>query len=363
MDKNKTFENTEIDVILPVGDQRLNGILSLPAGQGPFPAIVLLHGSDRSGKDDPYYAEHADNLVRCGYAVLRYDGPGWGGQSSDTPGVETLESRTEEAISIIQHLQTRPDIQSDAIGLWGISQGGWICQMTAAAYDQVAFIIPVSGPGVTPAEQEVFRVRASSEAARFGEKAVSKAVLIRQLMVDIVMSAPEYRIEAQALAAQCGDGPWNEMMDLIYRASPVNPAGEYEKTIKLLTEISREPWAEYLHLDQVLPMLQNIPPEAWEMAKGQMRAVLNVNPADFLTRVRCPVLAIFGEDDTSIPVGKSVLLYKKYLKQARNKAVDIVVFPKAGHTIQADGGFAPGYFELMVNWLKDIALVNTRSRT
>jgi len=43
--------------------------------------------------------------------------------------------------------------------------------------------------------------------------------------------------------------------------------------------------------------------------RAKMRAVIEVNPADFLTNVHCPVLAIFGENDTSIPVDKSVFIY------------------------------------------------------
>lgn len=102
-------------------------------------------------------------------------------------------------------------------------------------------------------------------------------------------------------------------------------------------------------------MFENLPPQAWEMAKGQMRAILEVNPADFLTKVRCPILAIFWEDDTSIPVEKSVMLYKRFLGEAKNDAVTIKVFPKAGHTIKIDEEFAPGYFDTMQNWLSNLS--------
>ena len=134
-----TFEE---DVRFVVEAKELNGILTHPAKEGPHPAIVLLHGADRSGASDPYYREHANNLVQSGFAVLRYNGPGWGGQPSEIPGFETLEYRSEEAIAAVKYLQSRSDIRSDTVGLWGFSQGGWICQMAAAAYAGVAFIIP-----------------------------------------------------------------------------------------------------------------------------------------------------------------------------------------------------------------------------
>ena len=87
------------------------------------------------------------------------------------------------------------------------------------------------------------------------------------------------------------------------------------------------------------------------MAKSQMRAIMEVNPAQFLSKVRCPVLAIFGEADTSIPVNKSVALYEKYLQEAGNEDVTIERFPDADHTIQVDGEFAPGYFKAINSWL------------
>lgn len=176
--RNKLIANEEVK--FTVNAKELGGILTHPDSEAPYPAIILLPGSDRAGMKDSYYTEHAENLIFSGFAVLRYDGSGWAGGSSENSGFETLEYRTEEAIAAVKYLQSRPDIKSNAIGLWGISQGGWICQMTAASYEDVAFIIPVSAPGVSPAEQEVYRVEAESRAAGFDDEEITKAVLMRR---------------------------------------------------------------------------------------------------------------------------------------------------------------------------------------
>ncbi len=345
---------TDEEIRFTVKAKELDGILTHPAAEAPYPAIVLLHGSDRSGVKDRYYTEHAENLVQSGFAVLRYNGPGWGGGSSEEPRFETLEYRTEEALAAVQYLQSRPDIRPHALGLWGISQGGWICQMAAAACDRVAFIIPVSGPGVTPAEQEVYRVEAESRAAGLDEDDITRAVLMRRVMVDMVLIEPMYREANLSEARRLGDGPWNEMMEMTYRSNPVDHAAELGRVVKTLKAIENEHWAKPLHLDEVLSLLNRLPPQAWETAKTQMRAVMNVNPADFLPKVHCPVLAIFGENDTSIPVEKSVTLYKQYLGEGGNKALTIEVFPRASHTIRVGEAFASGYFELMLNWLSSL---------
>lgn len=345
------MNNKTEEVRFTVNDKELNGILTRPLQEDPCPAIVLLHGSDRSGKDSLYYSEHAEQLFRSGVAVLCYDGPGWGGGSSQGKGFETLEYRTEEAIAAVKYLQSRPDIKPNAVGLWGVSQGGWICQMSAAIYGGVAFIIPVSGPGVTPVEQEAYRVEMESRAAGFDEDEIAKATLMRRLMIDAVVVQPLYQETNQFESQRLGNGAWSELTALMYGTKSKDPAVELEKVVENLESIKDERWAKFLHLDEVLTMLGTIPPQAWEMAKAQMRAIMDVNPSDFLTKVRCPVLAIFGEKDTSIPVEKSVRLYEQYLRKAGNEAFVLKVFPNASHTIRVGDTFADGYFDLMVEWL------------
>ncbi len=350
--KNRSITNEAVR--FTVNTKELEGILTHPTADAPYPALVLLHGSDRAGRNDAYYTQHAENLTDAGFAVLRYDGPGWGGRSSEGAGFETLEYRTEEAIAAVKYLQSRLDIKSKVVGLWGISQGGWICQMSAAAYDGVAFIIPVSGPGVTPVEQEVFRVGAESRAAGLDENEIAKAVLMRRLMADLVLTEPEYQNVNVSESQRLGHGPWSDMAKLAYDPGHVDLATEHGQVMQIFTSIQDERWAQSLHLEQVLPMLSSLPPQAWGMAKAQLKAVMDVNPADFLSRVHCPVLAIFGENDTSIPVDKSIALYKQYLGAAGNRTFSIKVFPKASHTIRVGEGFAPGYFDLMIDWLKSL---------
>ena len=51
----------------------IQGTLMLPAGEGPFPAIVWTHGSGRVDREDPLYRSHAAWVVEHGIASLIYD--------------------------------------------------------------------------------------------------------------------------------------------------------------------------------------------------------------------------------------------------------------------------------------------------
>ena len=151
-----------------------------------------------------------------------------------------------------------------------------------------------------------------------------------------------------------GTNPWDEILNLIYSPDPIDTIIEFDKVLELLQAIKNEAWTKFLHLDQIIPMFESLLRKHGRWLKARLRAVLEVNPADFLTKVKCPVLAIFGEDDTSIPVEKSVKHYKQYLGEARNEDVIIKVFPNASHTIQVNDNFAPGYFETINEWLSNL---------
>lgn len=357
MDTTTTGESetwTEEDIMFVSGPTELSGNLTLPIEKGPHPAIVLLHGSERAGIDSTFYTEHSHNLVKSGYAVLRYDSPGVGRSTGSVIG-ESLEDRTREAISAVRYLQSREDIISEAVGLWGHSQGGWICQMAAAEYDGVAFIIPVSGPGVTPAQQEVHRVEMQSRAAGFTEDEVAKAVLMRRLLVDIVLPEPMFKEANMDDARLIGSGPWDNVIEWLYHEK-LEPESQFAKSIETLIAIKDESWARFLFAEQILQMFEGLSPETWGNVKASLGAVMTVDPANFLTKVKVPVLAIFGEADAYLPVAKSVDLYRRYLGEAGNEEVTIRIFSDADHAILVDGDPASGYYDTIVEWLSRLAL-------
>ena len=112
----------EEEVTLSFGSQQLAGILTLPTGGEPCPAIVLVSGSvntttgHRSGASSQYFIDHARKMVLAGFAVLRYDPPGVG-QSTGEAGFESLDLRAEETTAALQYLRSRPDIHGDRVGL------------------------------------------------------------------------------------------------------------------------------------------------------------------------------------------------------------------------------------------------------
>lgn len=113
-------------------DYELDAVLYRPAGPGPFPAVVALHGCGGLWRDkDTLSSRHTDwgeRLVAAGFIVLMPDSYGSRGLGSQC-GVKDLtirpsRERVGDAAAARRWLQERPDVRQDAISLLGWSGGG-----------------------------------------------------------------------------------------------------------------------------------------------------------------------------------------------------------------------------------------------
>lgn len=69
---------------------RLVGDLYIPKGQGPFPAIVFIHGENKLGRNLPLYRILCKKFVQLNYVVLNFDLRGFG-ESQDPDTLESLD--------------------------------------------------------------------------------------------------------------------------------------------------------------------------------------------------------------------------------------------------------------------------------
>jgi pimeloyl-ACP methyl ester carboxylesterase len=125
----------------------LVGTLTLPAGPGPYPAVLLLHGSgplDRDGNTRrlPMNLGRplADALAAQGIATLRYDRRGAGA----TPGTWQATGFTDnyqDAASALHVLAAHPDVRPDAVGVVGHSEGALHAMALAARHEVRAAVL------------------------------------------------------------------------------------------------------------------------------------------------------------------------------------------------------------------------------
>ncbi|MCE7902493.1 MAG: hypothetical protein DYH20_07520 [Gammaproteobacteria bacterium PRO9] len=142
------------------GDVALAGTLALPRWrEGPYPAAVVVQGSGAFSRW--IYWMYARHLVPYGMAVLIYDKRGVGkstgaylqGTTWNAQSIANCRNMFDQlagdALSGIEALKARVDIDPGRIGFVGVSQAGWIMPLAASRSTDVAFVVSISGPAVT----------------------------------------------------------------------------------------------------------------------------------------------------------------------------------------------------------------------
>ncbi len=137
----------------PSGDIELSYALDLPPGPGPFPGVVLVHGSGRSTKQE--VAPLARQLVSRGIAALRFDKRGVAGSGGSYSGVGVANSTdmipllAGDVAAAVNFLAAQPAVDGERLGLLGASQAGWIIPVAATLSPRVRFAVILVGPTVS----------------------------------------------------------------------------------------------------------------------------------------------------------------------------------------------------------------------
>ena len=148
------FSTEDLDV---KSDVNISGTLTKPRGKGPFPVVVFVHGSGPWARGAPYAL--GEYLAANGIASWSYDkrgvGKSGGVYTHDVDSAQ-FELLAADAIAGVKMLAKRPDIDTNRIGIWGISQAGWIIPIVAARAPELDFAVIVSGPLTTLSEENYF---------------------------------------------------------------------------------------------------------------------------------------------------------------------------------------------------------------
>ena len=128
---SEAFESVELALPVPALNGELPGVLTVPRGEGPFPAVVLVHGSGSSDRDESVgalkpFRDLAEGLAEQGIAVYRFDKRTYvyGREMMDDRGITLEEESIEDAVNAVQLLAGQEKIDPDRILVLGHSLGG-----------------------------------------------------------------------------------------------------------------------------------------------------------------------------------------------------------------------------------------------
>lgn len=294
----------------------LTGALFSPPGKGVHPAMVLIGGTGAADRNSVLPIVHF--LVTHGIALLGYDKRGVGGSPEDWR-TTSLEEQAQDALAAVKFLQSRKDIDGKKIGLFGASQGGWVAPLAASQSKDIAFVISVSGPGMSPAEVELARLDHDLRARGFPENAIAEALALLALGDDVARGKASW-LNFQATLDKTRETKWFQ-----YASVP----------------LSKDSWLF----------------EHWR------RMPLDYDPGPVIAKLHVPVLALFGDLDRTVIPDKNAEKWRTALQDGKVKDYTITIFPNANHMLlEARTGeedeyptlkrFAPGYAPMLLDWLR-----------
>ncbi len=146
---------TEVAFRNAAQDIDLAGMLFVPAGEGPFPAAVIIHGSGTSNRQNRWYLTLTKHLLDNGIAVLLPDKRG-SEQSSGNWRTADFEDLATDTLAALEFMQQQETVAVSGVGIIGMSQGGWIAPIVARDASDLDFVVSMVGSAVTPNEQLLF---------------------------------------------------------------------------------------------------------------------------------------------------------------------------------------------------------------
>lgn len=124
----------------------LNAAYAAPAGPGPFPVMLVLHGSE--GGDRDMAISQAGRFASRGFATLAINYFAW--PYKQLPGIPTehINLPLETLVLARDWLAGRAEADLDRVGVWGVSKGAEFAAVAASAFDWIDAVVACVGSDV-----------------------------------------------------------------------------------------------------------------------------------------------------------------------------------------------------------------------
>ncbi len=303
-----TFKNIHANIVLA-------GTLTRPKDSSSVKAAaVMITGSGPQDRDETIFKHKpfwviADYLTQQGFAVLRIDDRGVGGSTGDFSQA-TSEDFVSDISAAVDFLQQRKDVPADKIGLIGHSEGGMIAPMLAAQRSDLSFLVLLAAPGVPItelyAEQKFLIAKAMGQDVKQLEQQRKKDLAFHEKMV-VWSGTNDFEREVTNYLT---DSMKNEKVG----------EKQLKHTVENSLKFYNTPWFKFF---------------------------IAHKPADYLSQVKIPILALNGENDLQVAAVSNLNGIEQTLNQVDHTDFIIKTLPKLNHLFQtSDTGSTSEYGKL-----------------
>ncbi|MEM8897285.1 MAG: CocE/NonD family hydrolase [Bacteroidota bacterium] len=321
-------------------NKTLRGLIEKLGDQTSKAVIIIIPGyGETNFVEGNWYSGLREKLVSYGLTVCLWDKMGCGNSEGVFNVQQPIENSAEEAIAAIQQLKKLNISGSDKIGFWGISRAGWIVPLINEKFP-IEFWISVSGTD----DKENFGYLLKSNLLIAG-KGGEEAERLYQAWMD------GHRI-------YCTEGSLEDNI------TAIRPLLQDSTSRRLFgyqaeSELTEEDRKKYLQDQQLYTSKGYYDTESglWVVINDFDKTLLNMH---------CPVLAIFGANDSQVDWRKTKKLYEETIGTNPDSELTVSVFEQCNHSLQKCITCAWGedlsslqwqacdnYYETMEKWLKE----------
>ncbi|MBC7494582.1 MAG: alpha/beta fold hydrolase, partial [Flavobacterium sp.] len=266
-------------------------------------AVILISGSGPQNRNEELLGHKpflvlADYLTKNGIAVLRFDDRGVGKSGGDFKTATSADFSTDVE-SAFAYLKTRSEINSNKIGLIGHSEGGIIAPMIAAKNNEINFIVLLAAPSLKG----------------------DKLLLLQKEKIESAMNISESEIKK-------GQEIFSKLYKMMQMKHEDENIKSYLKT-NLASAISEDA------IDGIVKQLDS----------NWMQYYINYDPIIALSKVKCPVLALNGENDLQVPFKENLTGIKKAISKAKNPHTQFKSYQKLNHLFQTSVTGSPTEYQ------------------
>ena len=306
----------------------LEGTLTYPRSSDAgrrYPCLVLVSGSGQQNRDEELMQHKpflvlADYLASRGIAVLRYDDRGVGASKGNLDSADT-RLFAEDAEAMFNAVKGNIHVNPAQLGIGGHSEGGAIAPMVATRNKDVKFVVMLAGQGCKGQE-----VMLQQNEAIFRANGVSNSLLsVRMACVRELFGMPMGSTQK-----------------------------DYKAVIDRHTEGLTKEQKESIGLGRGTAAAFK-----QQLDSRWMQTFLALDPAEYLTQVSCPILALQGAKDCQVIAEPN----KKAIVKLAGKNVHYKVLENLNHLFQhcttgspdeymlIEETFAPEAMKIIADWI------------
>ena len=326
-------------------NKTLRGLIEKPENKASKAIVIIIPGYGKTNfVKGKWFSRLRQHLVDTGLTVVLWDKMGCGDSEGVFDAQQPVENSADEAIAAIDEIKRLQVPGLEKIGFWGISRAGWIVPLINAKYP-MDFWISVSG---------------TDDKENFG-----------------------YLLKSNLLIAGMDEKETKRLYDAWMLGHKIyNTKGSYQDYLKATEPLRQDSTCQKLFGYKEIGEITQKDIEDFKTGQEQYTGKGHFDEAsglwvyidDFdktLLKINCPVLGLFGANDSQVDWRKTKKLYEETIGVNPKAELQIQVFENCNHVLQqcvtcawredlSSFNWAPcnSYYETMQVWLQEQGIVD-----